>query len=72
MVEFTNYSILRDGKKIAFVAEESDARLFAEARRMYDLLNKAFHALPNDHPLKYDIDACLCHVEGAPIPGEED
>ena len=47
-------------------------RLTAEAPMMYDLLNQAFEALPDDHPLRYDIDACLCHVEGSPVPGEED
>ncbi len=51
---------------------EANARLIAEAPVMYDLLGKAFDALPNDHPLKYDIDACLCHVEGTPVPGEEE
>lgn len=53
-------------------AYEANARLIAEAPLMYDLLNKAFFALPKDHALKYDIDACLCHVEGTPVPGEEE
>ena len=50
---------------------EANARLIAAAPDMYDLLGKAFDALPNDHPLRYDIDACLCHVEGTPVPGED-
>ena len=48
----------------------SNGRLIAEAPVMYELLCRAFDALPKDHPLKYDIDACLCHVEGTPVPGE--
>ncbi len=51
---------------------EANARLIAEAPVMYDLLNKAFDVLPKDHVLKYDIDACLCHVEGTPVLGEEE
>ena len=51
---------------------EANARLIAEAPVMYDLLGKAWDALPDDHPLRYEIDACLCHVEGSPVPGEED
>lgn len=47
-------------------------RLIAEAPMMYDLLNQAFEALPDDHPLRYDIDACFCHVEGVPVPDPDD
>lgn len=50
---------------------EANTRLIAEAPVMYDLLGKAFDALPNDHPLRYDIDACLCLVEGTPVPGDD-
>ena len=50
----------------------ANARLIAAAPVMYDLLGKAWDALPDDHPLRYEIDACLCHVEGSPVPGEED
>lgn len=50
----------------------ANARLIAAAPDMYNLLGKAWDALPDDHPLRYDIDACLCHVEGSPVPGEED
>ena len=50
----------------------ANGRLIAEAPVMYDLLGKAWDALPDDHPLRYQIDACLCHVEASPVPGEED
>ena len=53
-------------------AEEADARLVVEAPVMYDLLGKAWDALPDDHPLRYEIDAALCHVEGYPVPGEDE
>ncbi len=69
-----NYSILRNGQKVAFFVEESDARLFVEAPVMYDLLSKAFHILgknaANDGICR-EIDKCLSRVDGVPLQSEE-
>ena len=55
--------------------EETNGRLMAAAPEMYGLLNRAFHALQRadiEEALRIEIDACLCHVEGTSVPGEEE
>lgn len=52
-------------KDIALALREEDARLIAEAPKMYELLNRVFQ-------LRLEIDASLCHVEGVPVPYEDE
>ena len=54
---------------------KANVRLIAAAPEMFDLLNQAFHALQRadiEEALRIEIDACLCHVEGTSVPGEEE
>ena len=72
-VVYTDTALIAD----CFNTPDSDknARLIAAAPKMYELLNEAFHALEgitNSEALRFDIDACLCHVEGCPVPEDNE
>lgn len=68
MCGVTNYTVFRDGRKIAFMVEERDARLFVEAPVMYNLLKETqryFSEQGIDSQLKNDIDDCLLQVDSS-------